>query len=209
MNNTTTPGQTPQLAIDGRVATITLRRPAVANRLELEDLQTLQAQIEKVERKPRRAGAATVAEGRHFCSGFNIGQVRQRRQRCRPTLRSLAAALDGAAGDDRGDPGRRLRRCDRPRARLRLSHRHAGVGAQRAGGEAGLAVLPRRTGTVGDPAGPGHRQARAADGDKLDADAMLSCGYLDRLAPSVEALQPLLDELTPRSPAWRRSRCWA
>ena len=31
--------------------------------------------------------------------------------------------------------------------------------------------------------------------DKLDADAMLSCGYVDRLAPSVEALQPLLDEL--------------
>src|SRR5438105_2717735 len=32
--------------------------------------------------------------------------------------------------------------------------------------------------------------------DRLDADAMLACGYLDRLAPSVEALQPLLDELT-------------
>jgi enoyl-CoA hydratase/carnithine racemase len=32
--------------------------------------------------------------------------------------------------------------------------------------------------------------------DRLDAAAMLACGYLDRLAPSVEALPSLLDELT-------------
>ena len=51
MNNSTTPGQTPHLAIDRRVATITLRRSAVANRLELEDLQTLQAQVDEFQRE--------------------------------------------------------------------------------------------------------------------------------------------------------------
>ena len=41
-----TPGQGPDLVIDGHVATLTLRRPAVANRLELSDLEALGAELE-------------------------------------------------------------------------------------------------------------------------------------------------------------------
>ena len=165
--STTTPGQMPHLAIDGRVATITLRRPAVANRLELEDLQTLQAQVDEVNASSAVLVLRLVAEGRHFCSGFNIGRVGQRRERCRPALRSArGCARAGAAGDDRGNPGWRLRRCDRPRPGLRLSYRHAGLGAQGARGEAGAALLPRRARALRLSPRAGDCQARDAHGGK-------------------------------------------
>ena len=47
---TTTPkprasGQAPEIAINGPIATLTLRRPEVANRLEIEDIHQLREQI--------------------------------------------------------------------------------------------------------------------------------------------------------------------
>lgn len=68
-------GELPSLAIHGRIATITLRRPQVANRLELEDLQALGDQLAEVNARDDVLVLRLQAEGRHFCSGFNIGRV--------------------------------------------------------------------------------------------------------------------------------------
>lgn len=69
------PQHIPALEIDGPLARVTLRRPHVANRLELIDLQTLQAHLREVEATPSVRVLLLRAEGRHFCSGFNIDAV--------------------------------------------------------------------------------------------------------------------------------------
>ena len=52
-------GQAPELVIDGRVATVTLRRPSQANRLEVEDLQRLLEHFDRVDADPE----VLVAQG--------------------------------------------------------------------------------------------------------------------------------------------------
>ncbi|MEM5329361.1 enoyl-CoA hydratase/isomerase family protein [Paraburkholderia sp. JHI2823] len=69
------PGLAPELTIAGAIATITLRRPARANRLEPEDLATLRGFIRDVNAKRDVLVLRLCAEGRHFCAGFNIGSL--------------------------------------------------------------------------------------------------------------------------------------
>jgi enoyl-CoA hydratase/carnithine racemase len=194
--NTSARGQAPHLAIDDRIATLTLRRPAVANRLELEDLQTLQAQIDEIDANPAVLVLRLVAEGRHFCSGFNIGQVgsganagqrfealASALERARPvTIAAIQGGVYGGATDLAlacdfriGTPVSEL---SVPAAKLGLLFYRGGL--ERYVSRLGLATAKRVLLTA----------------DRLDAVAMLACGYLDRLAPSVEALPSLLDELT-------------
>lgn len=66
---------TPSLQIDGAVATITLRRPEQANRLEPVDLQVLGEHIAAVDARPEVLVLRLASTGRHFCSGFDIGQI--------------------------------------------------------------------------------------------------------------------------------------
>jgi enoyl-CoA hydratase len=68
-------GQAPELAVEGRIATVTLRRPGVANRLELSDLDAFHGAIARVNAVPEVMVLRVRAQGRHFCSGFNIGQM--------------------------------------------------------------------------------------------------------------------------------------
>jgi enoyl-CoA hydratase/carnithine racemase len=68
-------GQAPELIVDGHVATITLRRPAQANRLEVEDLHRLLDHFTRVNASPEILVLRLAAAGRSFCSGFNIGSV--------------------------------------------------------------------------------------------------------------------------------------
>ncbi|ODU10546.1 MAG: 3-hydroxybutyryl-CoA dehydratase [Rubrivivax sp. SCN 71-131] len=65
----------PTLAVDGAVATITLQRPDQANRLEPEDLAALVAHVDAVDADPALRVLLLRAQGRHFCSGFDIGRV--------------------------------------------------------------------------------------------------------------------------------------
>jgi enoyl-CoA hydratase/carnithine racemase len=65
----------PTLDIAAAVATITLRRPEVANRLELADLEVLMAQVAQVNAAAGVRVLCLVSTGKHFCSGFNVGQV--------------------------------------------------------------------------------------------------------------------------------------
>lgn len=64
----------PELRIQGRSATMTLRRPAVANRLTPEDLLQIHAHLEQVNRSDVLVLCITGA-GKHFCSGFDLGQL--------------------------------------------------------------------------------------------------------------------------------------
>ncbi len=66
---------TPELSIDQRVATITLRRPGQANRLEPADLNTIAAHIEVVNQRSEVLVLRFKSTGKYFCSGFDISQI--------------------------------------------------------------------------------------------------------------------------------------
>ncbi|MEM5451743.1 enoyl-CoA hydratase/isomerase family protein [Paraburkholderia guartelaensis] len=68
-------GQAPELTVAGKIATITLRRPEMANRLEFEDLATLRGFIREVNAQREVLVLRLCAEGKHFCAGFDIGSV--------------------------------------------------------------------------------------------------------------------------------------
>ncbi|HTR07826.1 MAG TPA: enoyl-CoA hydratase/isomerase family protein [Paraburkholderia sp.] len=68
-------GQQPELCVAGPIATITLRRPDMANRLEPEDLVTLRGFIRDVNARREVLVLRLCAQGRHFCAGFNIGSL--------------------------------------------------------------------------------------------------------------------------------------
>lgn len=69
------PGFAPELTLAGAIATITLRRPDMANRLEPEDLDTLRGFIRDVNARREVLVLRLCAEGRQFCAGFNIGRM--------------------------------------------------------------------------------------------------------------------------------------
>jgi enoyl-CoA hydratase/carnithine racemase len=190
-------GRAPELSIDGRVATITLRRPEVANRLELADLDLLREQIAQVDARPDVLVLRLAGEGRHFCSGFNLGNVAAGEagaggarfealadaiEQARPvTIAVLHGGAYGGATDLAlacdfriGAPSAEM---FVPAARLGLLFYRGGL--QRYVSRLGLQVAKRVL----------------LAGETLDAQAMLDCGYLDRLAASAEALHAAVDEL--------------
>ncbi len=183
---------TPMLAIDGPVATVTLRRPDRANRLELDDLATLHEHIRTLSLSPAVRLVVLRGEGRHFCSGFHIDAV--------PGVDAPAlfddlcsaweglpqvtlAVLHGGAWGGATDLalacdfriGSRGTQMAIPAARLGL-HYHAG----------GLQRLVSRLGL-----GPAKRLLLA--GQSLDAAAMLDVHFLDELHNDTEALNAAVD----------------
>lgn len=69
-----TTSDTPLLEIKDRVATITLRRPELGNRLEAVDLETLLVQIAQVNESEALV-LRLQANGKYFCTGFNINSI--------------------------------------------------------------------------------------------------------------------------------------
>lgn len=67
--------EAPQLRMQGRVATLTLSRPGHANRLTPEDLGQLQRHIAAVNADDRVLVLRIVAEGKYFCSGYDISSL--------------------------------------------------------------------------------------------------------------------------------------
>jgi enoyl-CoA hydratase/carnithine racemase len=65
----------PDLKIDSHVATITLRRPNQANRLDPDDLATLAEHINTINQNEQVLVLRLQAEGKYFCSGYDIGQI--------------------------------------------------------------------------------------------------------------------------------------
>lgn len=65
----------PSLALDGRIAMVTLRRPQQANRLELNDLGVLQSIADTLALMPDVLVVVLQSYGRHFSSGFDVNSV--------------------------------------------------------------------------------------------------------------------------------------
>jgi enoyl-CoA hydratase len=89
-------GQPPALRIEGAVATLTLRRPAMANRLDLADIDTLLTQLEQVNAQAQVRVLRLCGQGQHFCSGFNIGQIGAEAQDPGSRFEALANAVENA-----------------------------------------------------------------------------------------------------------------
>jgi enoyl-CoA hydratase/carnithine racemase len=66
---------TPDLHIDGAVATITLRRPQQANRLEPDDVATITDHIARVDATPSVTVLRVQASGKTFCAGYDIARI--------------------------------------------------------------------------------------------------------------------------------------
>lgn len=66
---------TPELQIEGAVARIILRRPERANRLEPDDLAAIADHIAAVDAMPQVLVLRLEAEGRYFCSGYDIRRM--------------------------------------------------------------------------------------------------------------------------------------
>ena len=198
-----TRGLAPLLEVGGGVARITLRRPRQANRLAVEDLGTLQGFIAEANADESVRVLVLAGEGRHFCSGFDLGalgaidagarfgEMADALEAARPiTIARLHGGAYGGAAD-------LALACDFrlgapavetfvPAARIGL-HFYAG-GLRRFVDRLGLATA---------------KQVLLA-GRTLDAAALLACGYLDQLLPDVAtldaALQALTDELLAMAP---------
>lgn len=84
----------PTLDLSGAIATITLRRPALANRLELADLEVLGTQFAMVQTNPDLRVLKLVSTGKHFCSGFNVGQVGAAGATAAARFEALADAIE-------------------------------------------------------------------------------------------------------------------
>jgi len=65
----------PRLTIDGPVATLTLRRPDQANRLAPEDLAEFDTLLAAVDADDAVRVLLLRGEGRHFCSGYDLGSL--------------------------------------------------------------------------------------------------------------------------------------
>lgn len=184
--------KTPLLDIDGPLARITLRRPEVANRLELADLETLQAQLSTVNDTASVRVLLLQAQGRHFCSGFHIdampgvdaGALFERLtnawEDARPiTVAAIQGGIYGGATDLALACDFRLgvTACEMfvPAARLGL-HFYRG-GMERYVQRLGLATAKRLLLAC----------------ETFDAPAMLAMGYLDSLHADAAALEAAAD----------------
>ena len=65
----------PELRIDGAIATITLRRPRQANRLEPDDLAAISDQVAQVNAQAGVSVLRLQASGKTFCAGYDIGRI--------------------------------------------------------------------------------------------------------------------------------------
>lgn len=185
----------PLLTLAGDVARITLRRPRQANRLSVDDLATLRGFIAEVDANAAVRVLVIAGEGRHFCSGFDLGalgsvdagarfgELADALEAARPiTVARLHGGVYGGAADlalacdfRLGAPAVQM---FVPAARIGL-HFYGG-GLKRFVNRLGLATA---------------KQVLLA-GRTLGAPALLACGYLDQLLPDIDTLDAALAALT-------------
>ncbi|TSH98703.1 enoyl-CoA hydratase/isomerase family protein [Verticiella sediminum] len=191
----------PRLELRGRTATITLRRPEVANRLGPEEIAEFIRHIKAAD----AAGALVLiigGTGKYFCSGFDIGRMENRREGagfealvdtledCRPvTIAALNGGVYGGATDLALACDFRLGTTSvdmfMPAARLGLHFYRRGL--ERYVSRLGLDTAKRLFLTA----------------DRLDADELLRCGFLtslvapEQLAQATDALARKLAGMAP------------
>jgi enoyl-CoA hydratase len=184
---------TPELTISGHVATITLRRPDQANRLEPQDLAVLADHISHVNQQDGVLVLRLQSTGKYFCSGYNINQIGEARtvafdelvntvEDARPvTIAVIQGGVYGGATDI-------ALACDfrigtvatdmfMPAARLGLHFYQRGL--ERYVSRLGLDTAKRLFLTA----------------EKIEATEMRACGFLTQLV-AAEELLPTADKLT-------------
>ncbi|HSW08993.1 enoyl-CoA hydratase/isomerase family protein [Aquabacterium sp.] len=184
---------TPELLIDGAVATIRLRRPEQANRLGPDDLAQLSEHIATVNATEAVLVLRLLASGKSFCSGYDIGSLAGDRalvfdevvnalEDARPvTLALLQGGVYGGATDlalacdfRLGVPGIEM---FMPAARLGLHFYQRGL--ERYVSRLGLDTAKRLLLTA----------------ERIDAGEMKAIGFLTHLV-AAEALQSTAEGLT-------------
>lgn len=73
--NPTSEPTSPELTINGRIATIRFRNPAYANRLSPADLDVIKQHVETVNRQQEVLVLRFIADGKYFCSGYDISSM--------------------------------------------------------------------------------------------------------------------------------------
>lgn len=187
----------PSLVINGQLATITLSRPASANKLTPSDLQVLRQHIDAINKNSEVLVLVLRAEGKYFCSGFDIAEVIKSSQikgvsfgemvdaleACRPiTIAVIQGGVYGGATD-------MALACDfrlgseaaemfMPAARLGLHFYQSGLEryVQRLGVDAAKRLF--------------------LTSEKLDAKQMLESGFLSSLHSDQKNLDESLNKLT-------------
>lgn len=193
----------PILQIDGTLATITLNRPKLANRLSPGDLAVIRDHIEKINATEKVLVTAFRASGKYFCSGYDISEVAKSSQvqgqsfgemvdaveNCRAvTVAALHGGVYGGATDLAlacdFRVGAQSTEMFMPAAKLGLHFYHSG-----------LARFVTRL-------GPDVTRKLFLTAQKLDANAMFACGFLTQapcadLDDSVAQLCGTLQEMAP------------
>lgn len=193
-----------RLQIEGPVATITLDRPAKRNALEVADLEAFAAALVEAHAAPAvRVLVLTGRGDRAFCSGVSLGDVAGQDWSDNP----LTALCDGLEqfpwpticalnGGVYGGGAEIALACD-----FRI-------------GVHGMAcfVPPARLGIHYEPAGIARDMRRLGPQvtrrmflavETFDAEALLGCGFLDRLVPAAELVaetRGLADRLSALAP---------
>lgn len=176
----------PELLIQGACASITLRRPEVANKLMPEDLIVLRRQLKEVNANPDVLVLTLQAVGKHFCSGYDIGEIANSQnegssfgemvdaiENCRPvTIAAIQGGVFGGATD-------MALACD---FRVGGSNSQMFMPAARLGLHFYLSGLERYVTRLGlDTA-----KRLFLSGEKLQAQAMKDCGFLTDLVAGSE-----------------------
>ena len=194
---------TPELHLQNHVATITLKRPDVANRLAPEDLPVIISHVQKINESDDVRVLVLRSEGKYFCSGYDISEVQNSQEKgssfgemvdaieqCRAvTIAVVHGGVYGGATD-------MALACDfrvgasaaemfMPAARLGLHFYQAGL--ERYVTRLGLDTAKRLFLTC----------------ERLNADEMKSCGFLTHLVQP-DALEStcstLIDTLSAMAP---------
>jgi len=196
------PGLAPALTVAGRIATIALRRPDVANRLAPADLDTLRAHLDAVNARSDVLVLRLVAQGRYFCAGFDIGHIADGDAIAR--FEALANALEDARpvtiaalnGGVYGGGTDLALACD---FRVGVAHTQMFVPAARLGLLFYRGGLERYVSRLGVNVA---KQVLLA-ARTLDAAQLLACGFLDRvlepdaLGAEVDRLSAELADMAP------------
>lgn len=185
----------PRLRIDGPVATLTLERPAQANRLEPGDLGVLVEHIAAVNASEQVLVLRLQASGRYFCSGYDIGRIGAQRtvdfegmvnalEDARPvTLALLQGGVYGGATD-------LALACD-----FRIGV--PGIDMFMPAARLGLHFYPRGLQRYVSRLGLDNSKRLFLTGERIDAETMKAIGFLTHLV-AADALQATADELTAR-----------
>ena len=183
----------PVLRIDGAVATLTLRRPQQANRLEPADLLAISEHVAVVNATPEVLVLRIEAGGKTFCAGYDIGSIGGARpvafedmvnalEDARPvTLALLQGGVYGGATD-------LALACDfrlgSPATEMFMPAARLGLHFYRRGLERYVSRL-----------GVDQAKRLFLSGEKIDAAEMKAIGFLTHLVP-VDALSSTADRLT-------------